>query len=515
MSKAELLEEIKTLVENKGYRAVFFNNEQTLYNNTVVTCITFTSDYYYGNATLYGYEDTVYRENSFSSLHARRLGKIKNDIENDLILGYTDLNGKSVFKNGLTFTDHIKQYVQTSDNKIHINTSDTYWKHCAKCGRIIFPEEEQLTCRNETVCKKCIPEVEIKECYICNEKYFSWRLRNIVLTDEMRNYFKTDSQRISICNDCYDDEFVDCSICGKRELKALGKECDCRDHRILYYSYKPRKAKLLSLNKTRKNTLFIGFENECECSGGDSRACDDCEYCRGDDECEDCEHYSDDDSKSVYPEILVDKLGHNVYCKEDGSLENGFEIVTEPMTYSYILANRKNFDDAFKEVTKNGAYSYSSETTGFHIHLSKDAFKNDEHLLNFASVIYADEKFSSAIAQRPGNSYCYYLSNNEMKRMKEVIKETIRGGDRYRAVNFSNSNTVEVRIYKGNLSFDSCLTYIQHAVSVFHYTALATKLNKEVSVIDYINYVNRRGNIYRELKQKIAKIIKGGKAKCA
>lgn len=518
-TKQEKLEEIQHEIISRGYTAVFFTRKQPVVNDFRITSIYMKHGHLYGTL----FKSSYYKTTDFISLHGNRLKAVLDEIKSNQIAGYMvsetceqTQNYTSTFKDGRVVNGWITGFVQTDDDKIHITQKENGFNICCRCRVIVFDEDEKMELNGKIVCKECMSYTNIVDCPICKTKHFNWELYRVDLTDAIRNKWKIDSsiKYIKICDDCRDRDLIQCNCCGKYELREAYSECDCRNHRILSYSYKPKKPKLLSIKGTKKNTLFLGFENECECKcDHDYHECDNCSYCRGDDECDECDYYnSDNPDMSMYPEMLVEKLGKNVYCKEDGSLDNGFEIVTEPMTYGYILANKDKFKEAFKSLTSDGVYSFSSENTGFHIHLSRAAFKSKKHLFNFAKVIYEDEKFSSAIAQRSGNGYCYYPSNSDKENgMDEFIMKTIECCDRYRAVNFSNTNTIEIRIYKGNLSFDSCLTYIQHAVSVFHYTALATKLNKGVSVIDYINYVNKRGKLYKELKNKIAKIIKGGK----
>ena len=512
MKKEELQHKILSEINSRNLKAVFFSKNQSMLNDAKITSIFVSPSTDDVLATLY--TRTYYRTVRFFSLHFNRYRKILDEIVSNKIIGYTDESGKSKFINGFETDKVIKQFVQTDNDKIHINDSENEWRSCVYCGAIIFNDDDYLELNHRIICENCKSNTQIKRCDVCNQEHFRFDLRAIRPTPEMLEYFKKQPGTMYVCDSCIDEEFQTCDICGQFELKGSRNTCDCRSHRILDYCYKPRRPKLLSIKNIKKNTLFLGFENECECKRDvSSSSCDYCDYSRGDDACDDCDHYDDDETdKSCYPEILVAELGQNVYCKDDGSLDNGFEIVTEPMTYGYILANKDKFTEAFKRLVNAGAYSFNSDTTGFHIHLSKAAFKDKTHMLNFAKIIYEDEKFSSKIAQRSGNSYCYYLNDEDKKHIDDTIKRCIeRGGDRYRAVNFNNTNTVEVRIYKGNLAFDSCLIYIQHVVSIFHYTALATKLNKAVSVLDYINYVNKRGKIYKELKNRIAKIIKGGK----
>lgn len=494
MTKEELSKKIKELMVSKGLKKVFLSYNQTYINGYKVTSIFFTDD----QVSVSLFKPTDYKIRSLESLHYNRFNDIIKELKDDKYVGYVKTNSKTSIFNitpRVSTRKEIIKYVQDSNLNIHIGTKDQDWKRCERCYEYIF-DDDYFELNGKFVCSKCKDDVKIFTCAICGKKEFYFNRRSIRVSSAVKKYIKPaalcdyDGSNVLICKDCYDNKIQYCPNCGDVSIIGLMDGCDCRSHTILDYSYKPKRPKLLSTKKIKDNTLFLGFENECECHEDDDSDCSDL---------------------NEFPEMLIKELGNNVYCKEDGSLDYGFEIVTEPMTYEYILKNRKHFEKAFKKLSDNGVYSYKSDNTGFHIHLSKAAFIDKKHMINFAKVIYLDKELSSKIALRNGNTYCYYLSQNELKNIDDTLNKQVDSCDRYRAVNFSNSNTVEVRIYKGNLEFNSCLTYIQHVVSIFNYTASITKQDKDVSIIDYINYVNKNGRMYKELNSKIKKIIKGGK----
>ena len=502
MTKEELSKKIKDLMISKGLKKVFLSYDQPYIGSYKVTSIFFTGEYSSatGDQVLVSlFKHTDYKIRPLESLHYNRFNSIIKEIKEDKYVGYVKTNSKTSIFNitpRVSTRKEIIKYVQDSNLNIHLGTKDNDWKRCEHCHEYIF-DDDYLELNGKFICSECKDDVTIFTCAICGKKEFYFNRRSIRVSHAIKKYLNSSAtycdgskRDVFICKDCYDNKIEYCPNCGNVSIIGLTDGCDCRSHTILDYSYKPKRPKLLSTKKIKENTLFLGFENECECNEDDDSDCSDLDE---------------------FPGMLIKELGNNVYCKEDGSLDYGFEIVTEPMTYEYILKNRKHFEKAFKELASNGVYSYKSSNTGFHIHLSKAAFIDKKHMINFAKVIYLDKELSSKIALRHGNTYCYYLSQNELKNIDDVLTKQVDGCDRYRAVNFSNSNTIEVRIYKGNLEFNSCLTYIQHVVSIFNYTALTTKKGKNVSIIDYINYVNKNGKMYEELNSRIKKIIKGGK----
>ena len=62
-----------------------------------------------------------------------------------------------------------------------------------------------------------------------------------------------------------------------------------------------------------------------------------------------------------------------LYCKHDGSLDDGFEPVTHPMSLSYHRTEMP-WEALLWEAVRMGYFSHQSGTCGLHIHVSREAF---------------------------------------------------------------------------------------------------------------------------------------------
>ena len=62
-----------------------------------------------------------------------------------------------------------------------------------------------------------------------------------------------------------------------------------------------------------------------------------------------------------------------LYCKHDGSLDDGFELVTHPMSLSYHRTEMP-WEALLREAVRMGHLSHQSGTCGLHIHVSREAF---------------------------------------------------------------------------------------------------------------------------------------------
>jgi hypothetical protein len=168
--------------------------------------------------------------------------------------------------------------------------------------------------------------------------------------------------------------------------------------------------------------------------------------------------------------------------KRDGSLQGHlpFEIVSAPATLEYHQERWTAFleDKKYKPMLQ----SYTSGRCGMHVHISRDSF-NGLHLAKFMRFMNLKDNhsFVTKVAQRASNRYSLYAEKSLKSHLEEIhgIPHVGRDEARRVAVNCTNSNTVEVRIFRGNLSkvgFFKNLEFV-HAVWEFTKDAPITELN--------------------------------------
>ena len=79
--------------------------------------------------------------------------------------------------------------------------------------------------------------------------------------------------------------------------------------------------------------------------------------------------------------LLVNAANSNglehIYIKHDGSLEDGMEIVTHPMTLGYHLAEMP-WGAVVAEAVRMGYTSHKACTCGLHVHVNRSAFGPSE-----------------------------------------------------------------------------------------------------------------------------------------
>jgi len=191
-----------------------------------------------------------------------------------------------------------------------------------------------------------------------------------------------------------------------------------------------------------------------------------------------------------------------VILKEDGSLRCGFEICSQPAT---VEEHKRIWKEMFDKLPGN-LHSFNTTNCGLHVHCSKKPLS----LLTIAKIVVFvnddnNKTFIETIAGRKSNSYSCIE-----KKEYNVVKRSSSRGNRYEAVNLSNKDTIEFRIFKGTLKRESfykaiefCDAIIRFCMTGAHGIAYCRK--KE----NFINFVEDRQKDYPHLYAFIcAKILK-------
>ena len=158
--------------------------------------------------------------------------------------------------------------------------------------------------------------------------------------------------------------------------------------------------------------------------------------------------------------------------ESDGSLDNGFEIVSAPMTLAAHKAT--DWTGLFAKLVEMGARAHDTDTCGLHVHVSRAALGNDDEAkrLCIAKIFELVERFQqhlSCFARRDitASQWCrpteYGHSTSDGSRAlrrKAATVQDRQGFDvhdvrRYRAVNLQNPSTIEFRLFKGTLKPDT------------------------------------------------------------
>lgn len=175
--------------------------------------------------------------------------------------------------------------------------------------------------------------------------------------------------------------------------------------------------------------------------------------------------YDCEDMAQKLDELFNASVNH-VTFECDGSLNDGFEIITNPHEEQafYDLP----WQDALYLLRKNGYSSHNAGTCGLHIHFSRTLFgenpeqqwENIAKIIAFYNIFWKDcLKASRRKTEHADHWACNYMLNRgELENQcKYLAKEDV---GRYFAVNTTNRSTVEFRLGRGTLRYKTFLAWI-------------------------------------------------------
>lgn len=335
----------------------------------------------------------------------------------------------------------MKNYVK-NENDLTVTitlTEEEFENHfcfCADCGELLFLSEA-IRIDGEYYCHDCVCTCDVCGTYIRNDDA----------------YRAADSESI-YCLECFQNECFICSDCGTRyryedsvhEDDNGRYYCDdCwEDHKPLignYHDFKDYGTVRFYGNADRRDELHIGWELEV-----------------------DSNHRVD---RERIASGVKDILGDFVTMENDGSLNYGFEIISQPATLGYHLSMMPKYTEACEYLTENEMLSHDSGLCGYHCHADAKylgtGFKLDAAI---SKLLYLTEKYRTELlkfarrTQEQADSWCRSRKQKyttEAGWIKKAIYEN-RGYTSYQAryfglnlVNLDTTGTIEFRYFRGSL----------------------------------------------------------------
>lgn len=303
---------------------------------------------------------------------------------------------------------------------------------CAHCGTT---DAELTEFNGRFYCPVCLDALTLV-CTDCGTRFL--RSRNCGENDTF-----------PVCPDCYNRNYTHCTRCGALihtnvcyypydnddpYCQSCCREIDsCAIHE---YGYKPE-------------AIFYGqgdrfFGVELEIDGGG-------EYT--------------DNAESILG--IANREQNLIYCKHDGSLDDGFEIVTHPMSLDFQL-HKMPWQAVLQRAIAMGYLSHQAGTCGLHIHVSRDAFGDTDDAQDkaIARVLFFVERhwnellrFSRRTQRQMDQWAARYGYRDQPHEMLEHVKKG--SGSRYTCVNLTNNDTIEFRMFRGTLKLSTLLATLQ------------------------------------------------------
>ena len=334
---------------------------------------------------------------------------------------------------------------------------------CSHCGNE-HPLDTRILVGGERICEDCALEHTVL-CDCCNTRIWE----NDAVRDE----------HTLLCERCYERSYTRCTECDRIIPNSEAYSDDNQDEycedcwnqlsaqrAIHEYSYKPAPIYYGS------GPRYLGVELEIDGAGRDNYA-----------------------ARHILG--VANALTERLYIKTDGSLDDGMELVTHPMTLDYHM-NHMPWDDILDVARSLGFKSHQTSTCGLHVHISRDAFgdTNIDQECTIARLLYFVEKFWPELlrfSRRTESQINHWAARYGMKltpvEMMDCAKRSYAG--RYMAVNLLNWKTIEIRIFRGTLKLNTLLATLQMVNAICDVVLFMSDAElQEMSWHDFLNRVH-------------------------
>jgi len=394
---------------------------------------------------------------------------------------------------------------------------------CAVC-LIDMTEDDAITTEyDETVCGECVQTCHRCDmigstnddfhvvdgdmwCNSCTENRAYW----CESCEEYNSYgtsYVRDRQE-SWCEMCLNDAYW-CDSCDEWNSDGCDRcaeETDGHGNRIIHdYTYRPDAI----FHSTDKNErLFFGLEIEVEAY--------------------------DSKSASAMHAYQLESM-ELAYLKNDGSLNDGFEIVTHPMSHDFFKNEASDFWSILEDLRSRSGMkvkSWDTRTCGLHIHISRTGFNGGAHMHRFLNLVYSNQEFYESLAGRSSEHWAKfsdiyrrdYVRDSEGQIMRDewdcgIVKtvrqfkhklDTHHNSDRYSAVNTNNAATLEMRIFRGTVNGDTIKAQLDLAHASVEYTRNLTVQDVREGALSadlFMWYIFQHEELYPHLSARIDKLI--------
>lgn len=342
---------------------------------------------------------------------------------------------------------------------------------CDHCGELINDDNLSVV-QNYNASWRGVEECWCESCRENYTSYCEWCENYVygISVEEATNGY-------SVCRNCAGNGFAWCDECGalmpsddsywdEDEERCFCESCynNRRSRHVKYYGYKPSPQ-----FHGEDSKLYLGIELEV---GG--------------------ANYSGakDAADSLYDMGGNDSL---FTMKEDSSIpSSGFEIVTQPCTYKF---HKDEFP--WKSITgtcrSNGllGHDLGNDVCGMHIHCSRD-YMSELRWAMFEFFLTKTQKQWIKIARRNPTHWGRF-KDIDLHGRRNFGHRSQTG--RHQAVNFYNSRTVEIRIFRSTMKVSTIKATIGAVDAAVNFIkGLKTEELKSKSLWEaYCSYVKERG----------------------
>ena len=307
---------------------------------------------------------------------------------------------------------------------------------CTHCGET-HPSSSRQMVQNDPLCPVCM-NTETLICSRCGETIY----RDDNGGDES----------IPLCRPCYDRYYTRCEWCGRVIYTSDAYyEDDDEDSPLCYdCHYRINSQKSIRDYYYKPEPLFRGdghryFGVELEIDEGGER----------------------NDRAAAIMEIANENGVENIYCKHDGSLEDGIELVTHPCTLDYHRAEMP-WSAVLEKAKSFGYLSHQASTCGLHVHINRNTYGHTEAEQEdcIARILYLFERFWEELlifSRRTPSQLERWAARYGYDEQPQDILKKAKGtrNSRYAAVNLTNAHTIEFRMFRGTLKLNTLIATLE------------------------------------------------------
>ena len=216
----------------------------------------------------------------------------------------------------------------------------------------------------------------------------------------------------------------------------------------------------------------------------------------------------------------ISKTKYGALCNFRDEFHATFELVSIPATLNF---HRKSIE----ELLDTSGFT-SRVNNGMHVHISKDSFKDKEHLTKFIVFVNltGNRMFMEAIAGRKMVEFCapnkklnlvYGNSPDRDARVPLRSKLTFdqerawltldeeHGTGKYCAINTSPTNTVELRIFLAPTTKDKIISNLEFTEALVKYTLVSDI--KDLTVDSFVAYVAKNKKDLKYLYKSVVPFL--------
>lgn len=291
---------------------------------------------------------------------------------------------------------------------------------CDCCGEWT-PNIEETIVEDSSYCSSCCESEGVGECEGCGELF----------TSDHLNYCESDG--FSYCDDCYESV----------EVASF-------DGSILSYhavsNWTPH-----FLENESDSPMFYGFELEVQ--AGNKVSCE-------------------DEAIKIFKKLEEFGDEELFAFEEDGSLTRGFEIISQPLSWNWILKNQDFFKKILEDLGSDEFRGHDASCScGLHVHFTRGILSDSEE----EKLIYLFQKirkFLEKFSRRSSSSlerWASFDDNYNCEDEKIFNKHGNKKSGHSYVLNFQSGRTIECRLFKSTLKFDSfmaCLELVKRAVEL-------------------------------------------------